>query len=145
MRDRQVSPLRPRRRIFTGLVAVFLAFAPFGASAGSRTHTLQGLFCNTADQIDEALAHMRRGVSPRAAVALTNQATVACTFVDLLHYVVERPAVIAEMRGSPRMFKYEGTLVGVVAGGATRPVTPPVRIFFAIPERLDDARVEGRA
>ncbi len=112
MRDRQVSPLRPRRRIFTGLVAVFLAFAPFGASAGSRTHTLQGLFCNTADQIDEALAHMRRGVSPRAAVALTNQATVACTFVDLLHYVVERPAVIAELRRGRRRRDASGDAAG---------------------------------
>jgi hypothetical protein len=30
-------------------------------------------------------------------------------------------------------------------GGVVRPVTPPVHIFFAIPERLDDAPLEGRA
>ena len=88
---------------------------------------------------------MRRGLSPRAAVELTNRDAVVCTFVDLLHYVVDRPVVIKEIRGSLPMFKYQGTLVAVVVGSAKRPVTPPVHIFFAIPERLGDAPLEGRA
>jgi hypothetical protein len=106
---------------------------------------LQGLFCNAAGQIDETVTHMRKGLSPRAAVELVNREAVVCTFVDLLRYVVDRPVVIKEMPGSFPLFKYEGTLVGVVVGGAVRPVTPPVHIFFAIPERLVGAPLEGRA
>jgi hypothetical protein len=88
---------------------------------------------------------MRRGLSPRAAVELTNRDAVVCTFVDSLHYIVDRPVVIKEIGGSLPLFKYQGTLVAVVVGGAKRPVIPPVNIFFAIPARLDDAPLEGRA
>lgn len=112
--------------------------------ARASTHALQGLFCNSAEQIDETVTHMRKGLSPRAAVELVNREAVVCTFVDLLRYIVDRPVVIKEIPGSFQLFKYEGTLVGVVVGGAVRPVTPPVHIFFAIPERLDDAPLEGR-
>lgn len=106
---------------------------------------LQGLFCNAAEQIDETVMHMRNGLSPRAAVEIVNRDAVVCTFVDLLHYVVDRPVVIKEIRGSFPLFKYEATLVAVVVGGAVRPVTPPVRIFFALPEKLGNAPLEGRA
>lgn len=116
--------------------------APF---AGPSTHALQGLFCNSREQIDEAVTHMRKGLSPRAAVDLVNREAVVCTFVDLLRYVVDRPVVIKEIPGSFPLFKYEGTLVAVVVGGVVRPVTSPVHIFFAIPERLGDAPLEGRA
>jgi len=88
---------------------------------------------------------MRRGWSPRAAVALTNRDAVVCTFVDLLHYVVDRPVVIKEIRGSVPMFKYQATLVAVLAGGAKRQVIPPVQIYFATPERLADAPLEEDA
>jgi hypothetical protein len=113
-----------------------------GSGAGLA---LQGLFCNSAAQIDETVTHMRKGLSPRASVELVNREAVVCTFVDLLRYVVDRPVVIKEIPGSFPLFKYEGTLVAVVVGDAVRPVTPPVRIFFAIPERLSDAPLEGRA
>lgn len=106
---------------------------------------LQGLFCNSAEQIDEAVTHMRKGSSPRAAVEIVNREAVVCTFADLLHYVVDRPVMIKEVRGSVPLFKYEGMLVAVVVGDAVRPVTPPVHIFFAIPERLGNAPLEGRA
>jgi hypothetical protein len=107
--------------------------------------SLQGLFCNAADQIDETVTHLRQGLSPRTAVELANREAVACTFVDLLRYVVDRPVVIKEIPGSLPLFKYEGTLVAVIVGGAVRPVMPPIRIFFAIPERLVEAPMEGRA
>lgn len=113
--------------------------------AQSPTRALQGLFCNASQQIDDALSHMRRGLSPRGAVSLLNHEQVVCTFVDTLHYVVDRPVVIQEIRGSFPLFKYEGTLVAVIVGKAVRPVAPPVRIFFAIPERLNHVPVEGRA
>jgi len=110
----------------------------------NTTHALQGLFCNSAELIDEAVAHMRKGMSPRTAVELVNGEMVVCTCVDLLRYMVEGPVIIREIPGSFPLFKYEGTLVAVVVGGAVRPVTPPVRIFFAIPERLRGAPFEGR-
>jgi hypothetical protein len=113
--------------------------------AEAPTHALQGLFCNAAEQIDDALSHMRGGLSPQAAVQLINDDEVVCTFVDALRYVVDRPVIIQEIRGGLPLFKYEATLVGVIVGGVVRPVTPPVHIFFAIPERLDDAPLEGRA
>lgn len=111
----------------------------------SSTKALQGLFCNASEQIDDALGHMRKGLSPRGAVGLVNHDEVVCTFVDKLHYVVDRAVVIQEIRGSFPLFKYEGTLVAVFVGNALRPVTPPVRIYFAIPERLDHAPLQGRA
>jgi hypothetical protein len=106
---------------------------------------LQGLFCNSAELIDQAVLQMRQGLSPRAAVELVNRDAVVCTFVDLLRYVVERPVVIHEIPGSVPLFAYEGMLVAVVVGRAIRPVTPPVHIYFAMPERLDDAPLEGGA
>jgi hypothetical protein len=148
MLDNRISSPGARRWISSWGVATllgFVALAPGEGLAEDRTHSLQGLFCNAAEKIDEALTHMRRGLAPRAAVELTNRDAVVCTFVDLLHYVVDRPVVIKEIRGSLPMFKYQGTLIAVVVGSAKRPVTPPVHIFFAIPERLADAPLEGRA
>jgi hypothetical protein len=103
------------------------------------------LFCNSAELIDETVAHMRTGLSPHVAVELVNREAVVCTFVDLLRYIVDRPVLIKGIPGTVPLFKYEGRLVAVVVGSAVRPVTPPVHIFFAIPERLGDAPLEGRA
>src|SRR3546814_8924350 len=50
--------------------------------AKAPSPALQGLFCNAAEQIDDALSHMRGGLSPQAAVRLINRDEVACTFVD---------------------------------------------------------------
>ena len=115
------------------------------AIAKTPPRGLQGLFCNAAKQVDDALTYMRSGVSPKAAVGLVNRGEVVCTYVDLLHYVVERPVIIQEIRGSFPLFKYEGTLVAVIAGGVVRPVTPPAQVYFAIPDRLEDAPLEGGA
>lgn len=124
----------------------FLAFASTNrVLAEDRTHRLQGLFCNTDEKIDETLAHIRRGLSPRAAVETTNADAVVCTYVDLLQYVVVRPALTKEIRGSFPLFKYEGTLIAVAVGDTVRPMTPPVHIFFAIAERLADVPLAGRA
>lgn len=144
--------------LWCSAVAVGLATCVHALAAGGLSHPaspeirpepvagrpLQGLFCNSAEQIDEIVTHLRKGLSPRVAVELVNREAVVCTFVDLLRYVVDRPVVIKEIPGSFPLFKYEGMLVAVVVGGAVRPVTPPVHIFFAIPERLADAPMEGR-
>ena len=149
MLDEKICLSAVRRCMSRCLVAASIAFLNFGhgdqALAKPPTRALQGLFCNAAEHIDDALTHMRGGLSPGAAVALVNRDEIVCTFVDLLHYVVDRPVVIQEIRGSFPLFKYEGKLVAVIVGGVVRPVTPPVPIFFAIPERLRDAPLEGRA
>jgi len=113
--------------------------------AKSPTRALQGLFCNASEQIDDALSYMREGLSPREAAGLVNHDEIVCTYVDMLHYIVDRPVIIQEVRGTFPLFKYQGTLVAVIVGNAVRPVAPPVRIFFAIPERVEDATLEGRA
>lgn len=149
MLDDRISLPSARRWISRCLVVASIAILTFAhggkALAKNPTHALQGLFCNAAEQIDDALTHMRGGLSPRAAVGLVNRDEVVCTFVDVLRYVVDRPVVIQEIRGAFPLFKYEGTLVAVIVGGVVRPVTPPVHIFFAIPDRLGDAPLEGRA
>ena len=143
------DPLPAARRWISACLVVASIAATFAHGgkvlAEAPTYALQGLFCNAAEQIDDALSHMHGGVSPQAAVRLINSEDVVCTFVDQLHYVIDRPVIIQEIRGTFPLFKYEGTLVSVIVGGAVRPVTPPVHIFFAIPEKLDDAPLEGRA
>jgi hypothetical protein len=148
MPDDRISLPAARRWISSCLVAASIAALTIAHEgkvlAKAPTHALQGLFCNAAEQIDDALSHMRGGLSPQAAVRLINGDEVVCTFVDSLRYVIDRPVIIQEVRGSFPLFKYEGTLVSVIVGDVVRPVTPPVQIFFAIPERLDDAPLEGR-
>ncbi len=127
-------------------LAILCALLPRGpALAEERAHRLQGLFCNTEAQIDETLEHLRHNVGPRMAAALTNDGRVVCTYVDLLHYVVDRPLVLGEIPGALPLVKYEARLIGVEVGGNVRAVSPPVRIFFVSPERLAGAPVERRA
>jgi hypothetical protein len=128
------------------MLTVALGAAPPGsATAGEHTHLIRGLFCNTEEQIDEALGHVSRNVTPRAAAELANDREIACTYVDLLHYVVEQPRIIGEIPGAPPLVKYEAKLVGVVVGGNIRHMSPPAPIFFIARERLKGAAVERRA
>ena len=125
--------------------AIFLTAHIAPALGGERVHRLQGLFCNTEEQIDQTLAHMSRAVPSHAAVELTNSEAIVCTWVDRLHYVVEAPSIIGEVPGAVPLVKYEATLTGVVVGGGqVREVSPPTRIFFAVPRRLANAPVESR-
>jgi hypothetical protein len=115
------------------------------AAAGERTYRLRGLFCNTERQVDEALDYMSRRVSPRIAAELANDGEIVCTYVDLLHFVVEQPLIIGEIPGALPLVKYEAKLVGVVVGASVRPVSPPAIVFFATTERLRGSVVERRA
>ena len=134
-----------RSRAALHLLAAALGAALPGSAAGEETHLIRGLFCNTEEQIDEALGHVSRNVAPRAAAELANDEEIACTYVDLLHYIVEQPRIIGEIPGAPPLVKYEAKLVGVVVGGNIRPVSPPATVFFIAPERLRGAAVERRA
>ncbi len=121
------------------LAVCFVAGAHGPATAEGRSHRLQGMFCNTEQQIDSALALVGKGSTPRTAVALVNGGDTLCTYVDLLTYVVERPVAIG---GRVSLAKYRGLLTGVVVGGRLRDVSPPVEVFFVTPERIADAAVE---
>jgi hypothetical protein len=102
------------------------------------------MFCNTEAQIDGALARVGEGWTPHTAVALVNDGDAVCTYVDRLHYVVERPEALGETGRSAPLAKYRATLVGVVVGDRLRPVAPPVEVFFVTPERIAEALVERR-
>ena len=135
-----------RNRCVTLLLAATLGSAlPGSTAADEQTYRLRGLFCNTEEQIDEALGHMSRNVAPRAAAELTNDDEVVCTYVDLLHYIVERPQIIGQIPAEVPLVKYEGELVGVIVGGRLRPVSPPARVFFIARRRLPNAVIERRA
>jgi hypothetical protein len=113
--------------------------------AQDRPLRLQGLFCNTEQQIDSALGFMSQGLNPRVAAAFTNKNNVVCTYADLLHYVVEHPMEIWQNKSAIAATKYKAMLTGVVVGGRLRPISPPVEIFFATPERLALAVLERPA
>lgn len=134
-----------RDRCVTLMVAAICgSVLPSSTAAGEQTHQLRGLFCNTEGQLDEALSHMSRNVAPGAAAELTNDEEIVCTYVDLLHYIVERPRIIGEIPAEFPLVKYEGELVGVIVGGRVRPVSPPARVFFILRDRLPDAVTEQR-
>jgi hypothetical protein len=137
----------PNRLIRPGilLIAACLALA-----TGSRTEAkdpnfpLRGLFCNAQEQINEALAHVDRGLSPKAAAELSNEHEIVCNYVDLLYYVVNHPIKVGVHRGRLSVVKYEAILTGVIVGGLLRPVSPTMRIFFVTPEPLAEMSLEQR-
>jgi hypothetical protein len=118
------------------LAALGIALAA-AAPAAEPELRLQGLFCNAEDQLDRAIVRMGRGLDPHLAAELENRDAVACTWVDRLHYLVRHPVRVGGAT-------YEASLTGVVVGGAVRPVSPPVRVFFATPEPIAAATVERR-
>ncbi|TIP85779.1 MAG: hypothetical protein E5X58_33905 [Mesorhizobium sp.] len=67
--------------------------------AGEATHRLVGLFCNTEAQLDETLAHIRRNLSPRAAIAIVNEDAVVCNNVDQIEYALIHLVDIGRVRG----------------------------------------------
>ena len=122
----------------------------FALSTGSPTEgkelspSLQGLFCNTQEQIDETLKHIDLGLSPRAAAELSNKGEIGCTYVDRLFYVVKHPIKVGAHRGRLSVFKYEAILTGVIVGGNFRAVSPEVQIFFITPEPLVEVSLGQR-
>ena len=131
---RRFPTTTPCRRLMLSALGIALAAA---APAAEPELRLQGLFCNGEDQLDRALARIGRGLDPRLAAELENRDGVACTWVDRLHYLVRHPVRVGSVQ-------YEASLTGVVVGGAVRPVSPPVRVFFATPEPIAAATVERR-
>jgi hypothetical protein len=121
-------------------LAASLACGPSApAHADEPALHLQGLFCNAEAQVEAALANIARGWSPAAAAERLNRDAVVCTYVDRLHFVVADPVIVGAV---PQV--YRGTLVAVVVGARSRPVSPPVEIFFVTPQRVRSATLERR-
>jgi hypothetical protein len=126
--------------------AAWLAIAMgSAANANEPSLKLQGLFCNTQQQIDDALTHIDHGLSPRAAAHVMNKDQIICTYVDRLQYVVTHPIRIGAHRGRLSLVKYEADLTGVIVGDQLRPIVPTLRIFFITPEPLAEASLEERS
>ncbi len=123
-------------------IATFAAALATGSALADEAQRLQGLFCNTETQIDQALANIAAGVSPRAAADLANRDAVVCTYVDRIEYLIARPAAYGE--AAPPLVKYRGALVGVLVGGALRPITPEVELYFLTPRQVVGAPIERR-
>jgi hypothetical protein len=124
------------------LPAALAAGLAAASVAAGEAHRLQGLFCNTEAQLDRALAAVAAGLTPTRAAELANRDAVACTHVDRLHYLIEQPVALGE--GAVAPVRYRGALTGVLVGGALRPVSPPVELFFVTPARVAGAVVERR-
>ena len=56
---------------------------------------------------------------------------------DRIQYIVSQPLIIDTItRNGFTLTMYEANLVGVLVGGNTRPVAPPMRTFFVLDKRL---------
>src|SRR5262249_15921882 len=105
---------------FLSVASAAALFAYGGSAQADEAHRLQGLFCNTEAQIDQALADIASGASPLRAAALANRDTVVCTYINRIEYLIARPVAI----GDAALVKYRGALVGVLVGDTLRPVSP---------------------
>jgi hypothetical protein len=108
-----------------------------GSAQAEQTWALHGLFCNTEAQARDVLEHFGSNMSLHAAVATINEEGVNCVVADSIHYVVSQPLIIDTItqRGFT-LTVYEADLVGILVGGNTRPVAPPMRTFFVLDKRL---------
>jgi hypothetical protein len=122
-----------------------LAIATFlltGDAQAEQTRALHGLFCNTEAQMRDVLEHYGSNMSLHAAVANINEEAVNCVVADRIQYIVSQPLIIDTIgRNGITLTMYEASLVGVLVGGNTRPVAPPMRTFFVLDKRLGGVSV----
>lgn len=119
-----------------GALAIAACLLTGGAEA-EQIRALHGLFCNTEAQARDVLEHFGSNMSLQAAVADINDGRVNCVMAVSIQYVVSEPVAIDTITQKGFTFTvYEANLVGVLIGGNTRPVAPPVRTFFVLDRRL---------
>ena len=108
-----------------------------GGAQAEQTRALHGLFCNTEAQARDVLEHYGSNMSLHAAVANINQGAVNCVVADRIQYVVSQPLIIDTITQNGFTFTmYEARLVGILIGGNTRPIAPPMRTYFVLDKRL---------
>ena len=129
----------------TGLAALIALIAVSGARADDA-QVVHGLSCKTEGQVNAAIALIQRDVAPAAAAEMLNHEEVACVFADKIWYMMVHPVIIGQKQHrGVSLIKYEGTLVGVLVGKNPRPVEPPLRLYFVLPERLPGVAEAGGA
>jgi hypothetical protein len=76
-------------------------------------------------------------MSLHAAVANINEGAVNCVVADSIQYVVSQPLIIDTINQNGfTLTVYEASLVGILIGGNTRPIAPPLRTFFVLDRQL---------
>ena len=117
-----------------------LAIATYLLTCGAQaeqTRALHGLFCNTEAQARDVLEHYGSNMSLHAAVAKINEEAVNCVVADRIRYIVSQPLIIDTItQNGFKLIIYEASLVGILVGGNTRPIAPPIRTFFVLDKRL---------
>jgi hypothetical protein len=129
-------------REYLSIAAVAAVVSAGGPSFADEVHSLQGLFCNTEAQIDNALAGIANGVSLRRAADLANRDAVVCTYVDRIEFLIVRPVVLST--ATIPLVKYRGSLIGVSVGGVLKPVTPASEVYFLTTEQIASPAIELR-
>jgi len=116
-----------------------------GGAHAEETRALHGLFCNTEAQARDVLEHYGSNMSLHAAVAIVNEGAVNCVVADSIQYVVSQPLIIDTITQKGfTLTLYEASLVGILIGGNTRPITPSMRTYFVLDKRLGGvARLSG--
>jgi hypothetical protein len=115
-----------------------------GAVAQDGHSMVQGVFCNSAEQLDQVLATHDNGFSLQGAVEMSNRETIGCSYIDRLHFVVRNPVRTGTHHGRLATAKFEAVLTGVVIGNVLRPVSPPASIHFVTHEPPPAVMLEQR-
>jgi hypothetical protein len=128
------------------LLALPLFLALSTAASAASNHVVHGLFCKTRAQLDEAIAHIRENVSPAQAAVLTNREEVVCVYADRIGFMLQDASALGkEQHEGAALYLYEGAAVGILVGDNPRPLTPPVHMYFALPEQLKGVALAGEA
>jgi hypothetical protein len=108
-----------------------------GDAQAEQTRALHGLFCNTEAKVRDVLEHYGSNMSLSASVAIINEEAVNCVVADSIQYVVSQPLIVDTItQNGFTLTLYEASLVGILIGGNTRPVAPPLRTYFVLDKRL---------
>jgi hypothetical protein len=120
---------------FSALAIAALLLA--SSAQAEQTRSLHGLFCNTEAQARDVLQHFGSSISLQRAVAIINDGAVNCVVADRIQYVVSQPLIIDTIsQNGFKLTLYEASLVGILIGGNTRPISPPLRTYFVLDKRL---------
>lgn len=115
-----------------------------GGAKAEQTRALHGLFCNTQAQARDVLEHFGSGMPLQGAVAKVNEGAVNCVVADRIQYVVSQPLIIETItQNGFSLTIYEASLVGILIGGNTRPIAPPLRTYFVLDKRLGGVAALG--
>ncbi len=131
------------KHLFATAIALLL-FA--GTADAEPRYALRGLFCNTAEQLQTAMALVGPARTLAMATQVANQDNIVCTLATDIRFEITHPArqQLALLHGKSFM-TYAGILVGVQVGKITRPISPPLNIHFLPLDPVPKAALEEGA